>query len=497
MRPAAPLPIIRRPPAGRDTTLHWLLDDIAAFSRVVWPAVALRRYQRPAARAIVHSALAGDGATLTVTFARQSGKDELLAQAIAFLLIRRQRVGGEIVVAAPSLVPQGQITRERVEARLRAAAPFAPNIESEGGSILRVGRALVRFVSAGPTAQVRGATASLLLIANEAQDMEPDHWDAVFDPMGASTNAPTVFAGTVWTRRTLLARATDQHDARTQHFIAPWQVVARELPAYGERVRQRIATLGPNHPFIRTEYCLQPLDDAGLFLDAAHQRQMHGDHPRLHRAHPGHSYALLLDVAGEEMHAADAPPDPTRDIRRDSTVLTVIEIVSPKNAVLPTYQVVDRRVWTGENHLTLAAEIATLARHIWSGRLGECARVVVDATGIGHGLATMLRAALPTGTVVPFVFTAASKSALGWNFLAATAAGRFRDYADDGAPETRWFWQQVQACTFTVHPGVGRLIAWSVPDPALHDDLLISAALVTLLDPLDWRPRLALGRTEG
>ena len=214
---------------------------------------------------------------------------------IAFLLIRRQRRGGEIVVAAPSLVPQGQITLRRIADRLRAASLFAPEVETEGGHIVRVGRASVRFVSAGPMAQARGATASLLLVANEAQDIEPERWDAVFDPMGASTDATTVFAGTVWTRNTLLARKWQQRvrssrfevrgmrnlpicppnsEPRTPNlFLADWRAVAREVPAYGARVRRRMAEFGEQHPFIRTEYCLQPLDDAGMLFDAGSRRR--------------------------------------------------------------------------------------------------------------------------------------------------------------------------------------------------------------------------------
>jgi hypothetical protein len=38
-------------------------------------------------------------------------------------------------------------------------------------------------------------------------------------------------------------------------------------------------------------------------------------------------------------------------------------------------------------------------------------------------------------------------------------------------------------------------MSWSVPDPRVHDDLLLSAALVTVLDEQDWRPREAIGRT--
>ena len=55
----------------------------------------------------------------------------------------------------------------------------------------------------------------------------------------------------------------------------------------------------------------------------------------------------------------------------------------------------------------------------------------MDATGIGHGLSAMLRASLGEAAVLPFVFTAISKSDLGWRFLAAVETGRYRDYADD------------------------------------------------------------------
>ncbi len=507
--------------ATDDRALHWLLHDIGAFSRTVWPETALRPYQLAPARAIIQSALSGDGASFAVVFARQSGKDELLAQVIAFLLIHRQLHGGEIVVAAPSLVPQAQITLRRIEERLHAAMLFAPEIETEGGHIIRVGRASARFVSAGPMAQARGATASLLLVANEAQDIEPERWDAVFDPMGASTNATTVFAGTVWTRNTLLARAMmsaemgnepSQYSAlRTQHsFLADWRAVAREVPAYGARVRRRMAELGEQHPFIRTEYCLQPLDDAGMLFDAAKQAQMHGTHPRHHRATPDGTaqYALLLDVAGEAEEAgAQAVTGKhgfisPRETRRDSTALTVVAIVPPDmgsqalvprrwQRQLPSYRVVDRRVWSGVNHVLLAEEIVDLAQRVWANP--TCAPVVVDATGIGHGLAAMLRASLPPDAVTPFVFTAASKSDLGWRLLAAIAAGRYQEYLDDGADDTRWFWRQVAACTFTVRPGVGRQMAWSVPDPETHDDLLMSAALVGVLDDHDFRSRIARG----
>jgi len=154
-------------------------------------------------------------------------------------------------------------------------------------------------------------------------------------------------------------------------------------------------------------------------------------------------------------------------------------------------------------HTTLYHQLVDLARDVWQARY-----VVVDSTGVGAGLSSFLRSALGERVVLPFVFSQASKSKLGWDFLGIIDSGRYKDYAltveregglpllaDPGAQElSDVFWRQVEQCTYEVRPGPGRLMSWSVPDPKVHDDLLLSAALVGVLDEQDWRPREAKGR---
>ena len=149
---------------------------------------------------------------------------------------------------------------------------------------------------------------------------------------------------------------------------------------------------------------------------------------------------------------------------------------------------VDRRLWVGTPHPQLYATIADLARHVWQARW-----LVVDATGVGAGLAGFLQQAMP-GKVVPFVFSAQSKSQLGWDFLGLVESGRYKEYAEDAEPDTGLFWAQVEACNSQVSDAPNRLLRWSVQDPHTHDDLLISASLCAVLDRLDWRPRVARGR---
>ena len=224
-------------------------SDIGHFARMTLPGGRLRGYQLAPARAIIESVEGKLGRQFAIVFSRQSGKDELLAQVIAYLLTRHQHQGGGIVLAAPTFRPQAALSRDRLLSRL-ATGVIAAEIGQREGYIVRAGEATARFLSAAPTANARGQTADLLLVANEAQDIDPAIWDAVFDPMAASTNATTVYSGTVWDRNGLLYRqmthlaALEATDGQQRVWRVPWEQVAAELPAYGERVRARISQLG-------------------------------------------------------------------------------------------------------------------------------------------------------------------------------------------------------------------------------------------------------------
>lgn len=487
----------------RYPTLHRLLTNLDAWSSELLPNRALRPYQVSPAEAILRDIDSGGGNQFAVVFSRQAGKDEMLAQMLSYLLTRRSRSGGSVVVAAPTLRPQAEISRDRLRDCL-LANPLTRPITQARATTVQVGRARASFVSAAPTANARGQTADLLLVANEAQDIVPATWDAVFDPMAASTNATTLFMGTVWSHAGLLARQMrylrelESADGRQRVWLVPWDIVAESLPAYGERVRARIQQLGADHPFIRTEYFLKELDGEGGLFPPDRVARMQGDHPPLERARPGRRYALLIDVGGEEEHPLQGDPGSSGNSRRDSTALTVVELdLESRPDGLPVYRVVHRQAWVGLPHTTLHERIVGLASTIW-----KASWIVVDATGIGAGLASFLRATLgrqrsghPPIEVVPFVFTAASKSRLAWDFLSLIDSGRFREYVPPDPPDaaTAEYRAQLRATTYEVVPGPGNLLRWSVPARDGHDDLVISAALCAELDRLDHRPRIARG----
>jgi hypothetical protein len=214
---------------------------------------------------------------------------------------------------------------------------------------------------------------------------------------------------------------------------------------------------------------------------------MRGGHQRQFEPTSGRRYALLVDVAGEDEEAGDPLQRAMlENPKRDATALSVVE-VETQYGQLPHYRVVDRRLWLGIKHTALHNQILALASH-WG-----AAWVIVDATGVGAGLASFLAKALGE-RVIPIVFSPKVKSDLGWNFLAVVETGRYQDYQDDQEPETRQFWYEVQACQYMVREGPNKLMSWGVWDtPGYsatvaygHDDLLISAAMVASLDELDW-----------
>ncbi len=484
-----------------------LMRDPVQFA---WRAsgLRLRAYQEAVARAVVDSVVHRKGLSFVVMFPRQSGKNELQAQIEAYLLALFSQTPAEIVKVSPTWKPQSLNAMRRLERLLSrnlitCALPSggSPGWKKESGYIFRVGEARIFFLSGAPEANIVGATASTLLEVDEAQDVLPDKFDKDIAPMAASTNATRVFWGTAWTSATLLARelraaqAAEQRDGQRRLFVLGADDVAREVPAYGAFVAEAVARLGRNHPMVRTQFYSEEIDAAGGLFPPERCALMQGGHAPQDEPQPGRVYALLLDVGGEAANAQPATPDgPARE--HDATVLTIVEVdltsLADVGLRAPTYRVVQRRRWVGAAQPLIYAQVRALAER-WAPR-----RIVVDATGIGAGLAAFLDKALP-GRVLPFVFSAASKSKLGWDFLAVCDTGRFREALWEGLPGadlSAAFWREVRACAFSVTPGPEQHLRWGVPEGArdpqsgepLHDDLLISAALCAVLDAQPWSP---------
>ena len=325
------------------------------------------------------------------------------------------------------------------------------------------------------------------------------------------TKLTTVLYGTAWDDNTLLEEVKqhnmelERKDGIRRHFQYDWQEVAKYNPSYLAYVESERKRLGANHPLFLTQYCLQPIAGGDAFLSPSQRTQLQGGQPRLAAPvfyPPGSSYRPMrtskvyvagIDLAGE----AEALPDEKHtalDPRRDSTVVTIAEVdyshpapYQPASTRFPgrrssgICRIVQHYSWSGKRHAELYPQLVDILKNVW-----KCRKVVVDATGIGQPVASFLRNSLGKH-VVPYTFTASSKSLLGFNLLAAVNSGTVKMYAGDGSPEYREFWHQVeraksyyrasQTMNFYVDPAQG------------HDDYLMSLALVVEA-ARDSRPRI-------
>ncbi len=458
--------------------LRHALGSLDEYSQHV-VGLPLRPYQLEPGLAIADSVVNRRGLSLTVEMARQAGKNELSAQLEAYLLTLYQRAGGNIVKAAPTFSPQITNSRQRLERTLNN--PWtAGKWRSQFGSQIRLGRAGVLFFSAAPGAQVVGATAHLALEFNEAQDIDPEKAEKDFYPMGATTNATKVYYGTAWDERSLLQRQieanleAEKRDGIRRHFAYPWTIVAQFNPWYAAYVQRERDRLGESHPLFRTQYLLQTLSGEGRFLSPQQCAQLIGDHPRQYQPTPGRLYVAGIDIAGEDEADADAALRAAKP-RKDSTVVTIAEAervdLAPGLAAWGC-RVVEVLWWTGRRQTAQYAQLLDVLRNVW-----HLHRVCVDASGVGAGVASFLTAALGEIVVEQIQFSAPLKSTLGYDWLAAINAGRFKFYRADPStdPEAAEFWTEAQLARYQVR--ADQQMAWSVDESDGHDDFLTSAAL--------------------
>jgi hypothetical protein len=138
----------------------------------------------------------------------------------------------------------------------------------------------------------------------------------------------------------------------------------------------------------------------------------------------------LIDVAGQdeavtgggaislaEVEGRHRPP--LSNPGRDSTVLKIVEIDRNTVELLgkPSYLIVLRKKWTGEKLVRVFGALRALVQ-TW-----KPLRVVIDATGVGEVLWSLLDNAFGEKLVRPVKFTARLKSELGYGFIGMIESG--------------------------------------------------------------------------
>lgn len=441
--------------------------------------ITLRPYQQEAGQAIVRSVRERLGLTFTIEIARQGGKNELSAQLETYLLTLFAAQGGQGIKASPTFKPQTINSLMRLKERLeQAQLPY----ESAYGYQVVFGKARWLFFSADEAANVVGATANILLEGDEAQDIAPDKWQRDFLPMGATANVTRVLYGTAWASDSLLEQnkqlnlELERRDGLRRHFQYDWREVGRHNPDYMRYVQDEQDRLGANHPLFQTQYELIPLSQLGRMFTPAQLTLMRGDF--LEERDPAQGrYVAGLDIAGAAEQTDDQDVLFTHGSKRDSTVLTIGALRGGQTHVVKKYD------WTDVPHHQALPTLLQLAS-FW-----HIEHMVVDATGMGEPVASMLAQKLGR-IVLPYKFTASSKSDLAYNLLAAVNRAELKIHA--GAdPE---LWTQLGLARTQVRPN--RTMNFYVEEKEGHDDFLMSLALTVEAARSIPQQRVATGRSN-
>ena len=479
----------------RRTAYQRYQNDIALFSRDV-VRYPLYRYQAHWAQYIAEVVAAGRNEQIVVKMPRQSGKNETSAQLEIAILARFGARGGEIVKCAPTFKPQVLNSKLRFDLRSKQVQQLLPwlKFKPSMGYMYRLNRAGISFFSAEPNASVVGATASLLLEVDEAQDVSPAKFDKDFSPMRASTAAPMVAYGTVWTDDTLLETfARDVEEGRQAGkviIITPDQVAA-ENAAYGAFVDSEVKRLGRDHPSVKTQYFLEALENRGRLITVQMLRQMIGTHERKDQR-SGES----VIVAGLDWAGADESADLvslTNLSKRDSVALTIGAVTWNKpmpGVTEPVVHILARYEWVNVHPLSMHATLYDILQNKW-----KINRLHSDSTGIGATGTALLAKALDHESGrrvqgITFDGNWTVHTDLASQYIAMINGSRLLDYKPAGfdpiaisgteAPDTKnpdkhiW-WQRGHARLEARQ--TNRYRAY-VPDSEGHDDLLLSDMLM-------------------
>jgi hypothetical protein len=242
-----------------------------------------------------------------------------------------------------------------------------------------------------------------------------------------------------------------------------------------------------------------------MFLNSLQLTMLQGSHAWEDEPRAGDWYIGGMDVAGEERPAAHMPGEAPRPSqygrngrngrngrsKRDSSVLTIGR-VHFNEFNLPCIEVTHQQWWTGRSHLDQYAAALALIEH-WDVRA-----LVIDATGLGAGLASMLVGKLGAERVTPFTFTRPAKSRLAYQLLSLLNSGRLKLYEAHSAPMPIYdeCWRQLRLARYRLP--APETIDFYVDPADGHDDFLASLALLTeAIHSLPAPPASTLIRPKG
>lgn len=394
---------------------------------------------------------------LCVRQSRQTGKNEIAAILHTRVLARYRSQGGTYVRCAPTWKPQIINSLLRLEKYLLKG--LVPGYRPRYGYLVQADQAFLFFLSADKTANVKGATASIALDMDEAQDIDREAFELRFAPFTASTNAPMLMWGTAGYKDDLLYHYR-QHNLKNGREDLCIDLPAADWlefwPEYAAHYKDRCNRLGKDHFIIKTNYDLIDTERQGTFLnsrqivsilDSVHERQT--------KPPDGRMIVMVVDIAGAHEEGEILDPDAKHEASRDSTVCHLVEVNVAQKAMRyqwPHCRVLQTIWWVGksyaENALGMAGQQEELLKlcQRWSPM-----KVVVDARGLGEQIASYLDDRYPS--VEMYKGTSESVSDDVFAFLGMVNNEQLKYFRNDNSPEHKEMAHQLQAVSYTVNPG--------------------------------------------
>lgn len=336
-----------------------------------------------------------NGDVISVLMARQTGKNEtegfLEARALS---IWRGVPGSTWVRTAPTLKPQLVNSKLRLEKHLMHDPLTRGRWAKREGYIYESGDAQIQFLSAGPNANVVGATASIALSVDEAHKIDKGKFDEDLAPFTASTNAPTILWGVAADKLDMLHEYREKAAGTDRVLVYPAEVWCDLSPAYAGHYEERVRHLGGHdHPIILTQYRLIAVESQGAFLNDVRRAALFaGDHPRLEAPRAGMAYGIVIDIGGESEQELDDADLRQVEPERDYTMAWILEW-DPRQKIgvdgKRDVRIVNGIWWVGRSHMDVLPDLVTLCK-TWGVRGG-----VSDARGVGEAVAMALEKKIP------------------------------------------------------------------------------------------------------
>lgn len=418
-------------------------------------------YQEQFARRVIRSVLLNDGAEITALFSRQSGKTETVALVVGGLMIFLPTLanlpmfaddsrllpyknGIMIGIYAPTL-RQAQINYNRMRSFLTSDSAiqvlqdqdFRLEFDTNNGNTVRLSNgSYASAISASEGSNIEGESHHLI-ICEEAQDISDLKIQKSIRPMGAAYNATTILVGTATTFIAYFYRSIQRNKEEMKllgigtakrgsldrlHFEYDCDTAGKYNPRYKKYVDGERKKLGEKSDAFLMSYKLQWMVSRGMLVDIEQfTRDNTEKHLDIVESDLVATHIIGIDIGGAE--------------GGDSTVLTAVEVnwdmplVREKKFDEELGEEVEYvayntyiKSWLELQNVPDYEEQYYIIKDFIS--QFNTVRVVVDATR-EKGLSDRLSATLHC-EVVPYVFTAKSKSELYMKFIGELTTARAR-----------------------------------------------------------------------